>query len=65
MNTINTKTTLAMPDPLNNFEVKNIVLKILKDRDGKCRMQPIYIQGILYPKKREYLNSHYYYTNCN
>lgn len=51
MNTINTKTTLAMPDPLNNFEVKNIVLKILKDRDGKCRMQPIYIQGILYPKK--------------
>lgn len=53
MNTTNTKTTLLMPDPEqpNNFEIKNITLKISKDRNNKCRIQPIYIQGILYPRK--------------
>lgn len=51
MNTTNTETTLFMLDLPNNFEIKNIILRISKYRDRKCRIQPIYIQGILYPKK--------------
>lgn len=27
------------------------MLRISEDRNSKCKMQPIYIQGILYPKK--------------
>lgn len=27
------------------------MLRISKDRNSKCRIQPIYIQGSLYPKK--------------
>lgn len=65
MNTTNTKTALLTPDPPNNFEVKNIVLKISKDRDGKCEIYPLYIQGIFISKKREYVNSHYYYITYN
>ena len=38
----NTKTTLIMPESPNNFEIK---------QNSKYRIQPIYIQGILYPKK--------------
>ncbi len=53
MNTTNTKTTLPMPDPTNNFEIRNIMLRISKDRNSKYRTQPIYIQGILYPKKED------------
>lgn len=53
MNTTNTKTTLFLPDPKppNNFEIKHIMLKISKDRNSRHKIQPIYIQGILYPKK--------------
>ena len=51
MNTTNSKTALLIPEPPNNFEVKNIVLKISKDRNSKYKIQPIYIQGILYPQK--------------
>ncbi len=40
-----------MPDPQNNFEIRNITLKIFKDRNNKYEIQPIYIQGILYPQK--------------
>lgn len=47
----NTKTTLLMPDPPNNFEIKQITMKISKDRNNKYRIHPIYIQGILYPSK--------------
>lgn len=47
----NTKTALFMPDPPNNFEIKQIIMKISKDRNSKYRIQPIYIQGILYPRK--------------
>ncbi len=51
MNTTNTKTTLFMPDSPNNFEIKNIILRISKNRNRKCKIQPIYIQGILYQRK--------------
>lgn len=51
MNTTNTKTALLMPDPPNNFDVRNITLKISKNRNNRYEIQPIYIQGILYPKK--------------
>lgn len=53
MNTTNTKTVLFMPDLPNNFEIKNIILRISKNGNSKCKIQPIYIyiQGILYPRK--------------
>lgn len=51
MNTTNTKTTLLMPEPPNNFEIRNMILRFSKDKNNKCRIQPIYIQGILYPRK--------------
>lgn len=51
MNITNTKTALLTPEPPNNFEVKKYCIEISKDRDGKCEIQPIYIQGILYPRK--------------
>lgn len=40
MNTINTKTTLLIlePDPPNNFEIRNMTLRITKDRNNKCRI---------------------------
>lgn len=51
-NTIsNTKTALLMSEPSNDFQVKNITLKISKQRNNKYKINPIYIQGILYPKK--------------
>lgn len=51
MNTSNTKTALLIPDLPNNFEIRNMTLRITKDKNSKCRIQPIYIQGILYPRK--------------
>ena len=51
MNTTNTKTTLFFPDQPNNFEIKNIILRISKNRNSKCEIYPIYIQGILYSRK--------------
>lgn len=30
---------------------ENIMLRIYKDRNSKYRIQPLYIQGISYPKK--------------
>lgn len=51
MNSTNTKTILFMPDSSNNFEIRNITLKISKDRNNRYEIQPIYIQGILYPRK--------------
>ena len=45
------KTVLLMPEPPNNFEVRNIILEIYKDRNNECKIQPIHIQGILYPQK--------------
>ena len=51
MNTTNIKTALFTPDSPNNFEIKNIILRISKNRNSKCEIQPIYIQGILYPRK--------------
>lgn len=47
----NTKTVLLMPEPPKNFQVRNIILEIHKDRNNECKIQPIYIQGILYPQK--------------
>lgn len=47
----NTKTALLMSEPSNNFQVKNITLKIFKQRNNKYKIKPIYIQGILYPRK--------------
>lgn len=41
------------------------MLRISKDSTSKYKIQPIYIQGFLYPRKREYVNSHYNYTTCN
>lgn len=43
MNTTNTKTVLFMPDLPNNFEIKNIILRISKNGNSKCKIQPIYI----------------------
>ena len=47
----NDKTTLLIQEPPNNFEIKKIVIRIFNKRNSKCRIQPIYIKGILYPKK--------------
>lgn len=47
----NTKTALLMPDPQDNFQIKNITLRISKQRNNKYEIKPIYIQGILYPRK--------------
>lgn len=41
-----------MPYPQDNFHVKNITLKIYKQRNNKYKIVPIYIQGILYPRKK-------------
>lgn len=51
MNTTNIKTALLTPDPPNNFGIKNVTLRISKDKNYKYRIQPIYIQGILNPQK--------------
>ncbi len=51
MNITNTKTALIMPDPPNNFGIRNITLRISKDKENKFRIQPIHMQGILYPRK--------------
>ncbi len=61
MNTTNTKTALFMPDLPNNFEIKNIILRISKNGNSKCKIQPIYTRNFIF-KKREYINSHYYYV---
>lgn len=47
----NTKTALLMSEPPSDFQVKNITLKISKQRNNKYKIEPIYIQGILYPRK--------------
>lgn len=47
----NIKTELLMPDLPNNFEIKNMILIINKDRNNKYDMKPVYIQGILYPDR--------------
>lgn len=46
-----TKTALLMPDPPNDFQIKNIILRISKQRNNKYEIKPIYIQEILYPRK--------------
>lgn len=51
MNITNIKTELLTSDPPNNFEIRNITLRISKDRNNRYEVQPIYIRGILYPKK--------------
>lgn len=48
-----TKTALLMPDEPDNFQIKNIVLRISKDRNNNQILIPLYIQGILYPKDFE------------
>ncbi len=70
MNTTNTKITLLIPDQPNNFKIRNITLKISKDRNNKYGIQPIYIQGILYPKKENVqitttIISTVTHANCN
>lgn len=47
----NTKTALLMPEPPSDFQVKNITLKISKQRNNKYKIEPIYIQGILHLNK--------------
>lgn len=47
----NTKTALLMPEPPNDFQVKNIILKVSKKRNSRQEIEPIYIQGILYMRK--------------
>ena len=52
-----TKIVLLTPEPLNNFQIKNITnitnitLRFSKQKNNKYEIQPIYIQGILYPRK--------------
>lgn len=46
-----TKTALLTPDPPDNFQIKNITLRVSKQRNNKYEIEPIYIQGILYPRK--------------
>lgn len=48
----NTKTTLLIPDQPDNFQIKNIILRVSKQRNNKYEMEPIYIQGIVYPEKQ-------------
>lgn len=43
----NTKTVLLMPDPSDNFQIKNIILRVSKQRNEKYKIEPLYIQGIL------------------
>jgi len=50
MDTI-TKTALLTSNSQNYFQVKNVTLKISKKRSNKYKIKPIYIQGILYPRK--------------
>lgn len=47
----NIKTTLLMPDPPNNYETRNITMRISKQRNSKYKIESIYIQEILYPRK--------------
>lgn len=47
----NTKTALLTPNPPNNFQIKNITFRISKQRNNKYKIEPIYIQGILHPRK--------------
>lgn len=51
MNNTNTKTVLFTPNPPNNFQIKNITLRILKQKKNKYEIEPIYIQEILYIKR--------------
>ena len=50
MNTTNIKTTLIMPDPPNNFGIRNITLRISKDKKinlgySQYTYKEFYIQG--------------------
>lgn len=47
----NTKTALLMPEPPNDFQIKNVTLKIYKKRSNEYKIKPIYIQGILRPNR--------------
>ncbi|KAI4445074.1 hypothetical protein C823_007578 [Eubacterium plexicaudatum ASF492] len=47
----NNKTTLLMSEPPNDFQIKNITFRIFKKRNNQYKIEPIYIQGILYPRK--------------
>lgn len=40
-----------MPYQPDNFQIKNITLRISKQRNNKYEIELIYIQGILYPRK--------------
>lgn len=42
-----TKTALLMPEPQNDFQIKNVTLRISKKKNNKYKTEPIYIQGIL------------------
>lgn len=44
----NTKITLLTPDSQDSFQIKNIILRVSKQRNKKYEIEPIYIQGILY-----------------
>lgn len=48
----NTKTALLTPDPPDNFQIKNITLRVSKQKNNKYEIEPIYIQGILYSRKK-------------
>lgn len=48
----NTKTALLMSEPPKDFQIKNITLRIFKKRNNKYKIQPMYIQGILYLNKK-------------
>lgn len=38
-----TKTALLMPEPPNDFQIKNITLRISKQRNNEYKIEPIYI----------------------
>lgn len=57
-----TKTVLLMSAPPNDFQIKNVTLRISKKRNNDYKIQPIYTRNFIFTKK-EYINSNYYYEN--
>lgn len=51
MNTTNTKTVLLMSDPPNNFEIRNITLRILKTEITDMKYTQYTYKEFLYPRK--------------
>ncbi len=46
-----TKTALLMPEPQNDFQIKNMVPAVPRNGNRKHGIQTLYMQGILYPKE--------------